>query len=697
MKKFTAIALMLFFMLTSLFFVACGPEQLKTVLSNPLKQEISGLFEKTYYVNKSQDLESSTSGGKGNLNIALLNNFVHAEEENTLADAVAKCNNKIGDIYNNVYAELSSRVDPTGLINLTELNKRGLSSEMLRYNKLFLTTTQVLCDVLGDNIFTSPYLIQDGSYASQFEVSFDKIYHLNHKATNNGQFFGYVATNFKEYEEDKYFCSFVLFEAGSNGENYLRLGYLDTNYGLMMAELCLSGLLEDFETDTNAEVRDFKCAIFGQERYIITTEIDATTLIDFVKNELNFTKQTFLSGIGEKGAKKPTSQQFALMNQKMQNYNYESAYYQTSQVDVRASYTIPDGTTVVEQYSIPATKKVIIPKEVETIKGDPFAYPEYVEEIVFEDADNGALKTVGEGSNNFILNYTKVKNFVLPKTVEKLYLGIFNLITEMELVDISSCTNLTSKEFEELESSGKLNSGKEEFPRLGIYVYDFVKEFNYINTLKLPDANLRLYFSELGGCYTYNEGTIDLPEIPFDYETSANLDVPTRMNVRKNNVEENGFTFCTEVVGNFYYPKLTATMTTDTFMREIIDEYDKFGLKRYIYFYVKNVYAKESIYNEFKEYVESHTQNDDYVTFFKVFEVKMLVESWQGKALYCADGDGYIAKKLDGCTLDENNPDYDKILLSMADGKYGFIITLNDIDKTLTKNLSQNGGYSEVF
>lgn len=42
MKKYTAIALILFFMITSLFFVACGPEQIKTVLSNPLKAEING-------------------------------------------------------------------------------------------------------------------------------------------------------------------------------------------------------------------------------------------------------------------------------------------------------------------------------------------------------------------------------------------------------------------------------------------------------------------------------------------------------------------------------------------------------------------------------------------------------------------------------------------------------------------------------
>ena len=112
---------------------------------------------------------------------------------------------------------------------------------------------------------------------------------------------------------------------------------------------------------------------------------------------------------------------------------------------------------------------------------------------------------------------------------------------------------------------------------------------------------------------------------------------------------------------------------------------------------MKNVYAKESIYNEFKGYVESRTQDDEYVTFLAVFEVKMVVESWQGKTLYCAENDGYIASRLDGCTLDESNPDYDKILLSMADGKYGYVITLDGAGETLTKSDSHYSGYSEVL
>lgn len=126
-------------------------------------------------------------------------------------------------------------------------------------------------------------------------------------------------------------------------------------------------------------------------------------------------------------------------------------------------------------------------------------------------------------------------------------------------------------------------------------------------------------------------------------------------------------------------------------------DFNKFSANRYFYSYVKNVYAKESIYNEFKEYVESHTQNDEHVTFLAAIEVKMVVESWQGKTLYCAEGDGYIASRLDGCTLDKNNPDYDKILLSMAYGKYGFAITLNVTDSKLTKSDSNYGGYSEVY
>lgn len=58
------------------FFIFFNKENITTLKSEPLKQEISGLFEKTYYVNKNQNDASPTNFNSDNDNASQLNNVV---------------------------------------------------------------------------------------------------------------------------------------------------------------------------------------------------------------------------------------------------------------------------------------------------------------------------------------------------------------------------------------------------------------------------------------------------------------------------------------------------------------------------------------------------------------------------------------------------------------------------------------------
>ncbi len=628
-KKFNLFTL--FLMVVTILFVGCSTSKLSdptsTIESNKLKNEITKIFEKTHYVNKaSQDIQPLSL-------MSLRCRAGYAEEgAQGLLQKINNCNASIRGLYDDAYAELNNE-DTTEIIDLTVANKNGITSEMLRHNIMFLTTVQGLCDVVGDDILINTYSMNSGNMNMRYSVKFDVDYSLNMYAEINRSVAGNILTRFKEYETDKVYCSYVFFDTSlEDGKNYMCVGYLDTNYGLMMAEIELTGDFANFETDTKAKVTSFKSCLYDEDKYIVAENTDnLADIISFVQTNLGVNKEVYNASVGNVQTKRLSKAQMNKLDEKTSNYQYESPYYQTSQVNPRKSYTIPEGVTAVTNYTIPATKKLIIPKQVVSISSRAFMYPDLLEEIVFEDAENGALTTLGDENDYFFLSFTKVKSFVCPPTVTKLRLGYFHLATNMQLLDLTQVKGFVLTDY-----------GKEtESPRLNINRFENVQEMGYIKNLKLPkehDIDVSLYY-DLDVSFILGEGT----------KTEHSIYIPKFENVTydrcsdeyKTYVQELGFTYTTNVVENLYI-----------YYREFFSSIKGFSASNLFASSkakVANVYVAESYYTQTETEIKS---KEDAYELTNAITIHMLVENWSNKTVKY--NNVYKIHKLEGCTLSDN-------------------------------------------
>lgn len=635
MKSKTINLLTIFLMFIMIFFVGCNElaDPTSTIESNKLKNEITKIFEKTHYVNKaSQDTQPlsllSLHGGR----------IYALEGTQNLLQKINNCNTGIRGLYDDAYAELNNE-DSTEIIDLTVANKNGITSEMLRHNIMFLTTVQGLCDVVGDDILTNTYSMKSGNMDMRYSVKFDIDYSLNMYAEINSSVAGNILTRFKEYETDKVYCSYVFFDTSLEaGKNYVCVGYLDTNYGLMMAEIELTGDFADFETDTNAKVTSFKACLFDEDKYIVAENTDnLADIIAFVKTNLGVDKSVYNASVENVQTKRLSNAQMNKLEEKTSNYQYESPYYQTSQVNPRKSYTIPEGVTAVTNYTIPATKKLIIPKEVVSISSRALMYPDLLEEIVFEDAQNGALTTLGDENDYFFLSFTKVKNFVCPPTVTKLRLGYFHLATNMELLDLTQVKGFVLT-----------NNGKDtESPELNINRFENIQEMGYIKNLKLPkehDIDISFSYGGLDVSFILGEGTntehsIYIPKL-------SNVTCDRYSNEYKTYVQELGFTYTTNVVENMY-----------VFYREFFSPRKGFSASNLFvnsdtlhtnFAKVANVYVSETYYTQTETEIKS---KEEAYELTNAITVHMLVENWSNKIVKY--NNVYKIHKLEGCTLSD--------------------------------------------
>ncbi len=633
-KRFNLLTLFLIFIM--ILFVGCNKlaDPTSTIESNKLKNEITKIFEQTHYVNRaSQDAQP--------LSLLSLNaGRVYAEEATqNLSEKIDNCNSDIRGLYDDAYAELNNE-DATEIIDLTVANKNGITSEMLRHNIMFLTTVQGLCDVVGDEILINTYSINSGNMDMRYSVKFNTEYSLNMYAETNSSMVGNILTAFKEYETDKVYCSYVFFDTSlEEGKNYVCVGYLDTNYGLMMAEIELTGDFANFETDTNAKVTSFKACLFDEDKYIVAENTDnLADIIAFVQTNLGVNKSVYNASVANIQTQKLSKAQMNKLQEKTSNYQYESPFYQTSQVNARKTYTIPEGVTAVTNYTIPATKKLIIPKEVVSISSRALMYPDLLEEIVFEDAQNGALTTIGDENDYFFLSFTKVKNFVCPPTVTKLRLGFFHLATNMELLDLTQVKGFVLT-----------NNGKEtESPSFNINRYENVKEMGYIKNLKLPkehDIDVSLYY-DLDVGFLLGEGT----------NTEHSIYIPKFSNVTcdrysteyKTYVQELGYTYTTNIVENIYinYREFFSPKRGFSARNLFVNSNSLYFAK------VSNVYVAENCYTQTKNEIKLQEENCQLTDAIPVY---MIVENWSNKNVKY--NNVYKIHKLEGCTLSDTEID----------------------------------------
>ena len=345
----------------------------------------------------------------------------------------------------------------TGLLD--DYNLNYIKGDTLYQGANLAGMFKSMTTVLGDEVFSNTYdLTKIGMPGSVAKLVDGEYYTLYGVSREGKAITSAIQIDFKEYAAGNFVFKLAQYNK-LDGISELHFSYYDSASTAFVATLQGDASVDfktydaDYESFTVAECT---IAIFGNDEYVSDTgngsEHDET-ILKFVKENLNYNNQTYQTLAGISGGKSIGNKEANKIESLMYQNRYVNPYTGTNDnVSVSKEYTIPSDVTVVASASIPATKKLIVPAHVEKILDGPFKYPQYVEEIVFEDPDNGALVQIGNDdivddlggfvyranhSRNFLLSYTKVKNFTLPKTVKKLE-GPIYITTDMEVLDLSN-------------------------------------------------------------------------------------------------------------------------------------------------------------------------------------------------------------------------------------------------------------------
>ncbi|MDE7372540.1 MAG: hypothetical protein K2N18_00595, partial [Clostridia bacterium] len=417
---------------------------------------------------KSAGFTSSASGSKSGAKSAAKNvaYAASASDESTIMT-------NIEGLY-----DLVKTNDNAGLLD--DYNLKYLKGDALYQGANLAALFKSMAQVLGDSVFSTVYKVGEPNTVAKLEAN--EYYTLYGLERGEATVPSAIQIDFKEYDSGKF--SFKLAQYSKmNDVSELRFTYYDSTRVALVVTL-QGDIDEDFNNyDENYAAfsqAEYSIAIFGNEDYVRDSSESAEiseAVMKFAKNHLGFDNNTYknLASIGNSkviGAKESSQ-----IDSKMSQNRYTNPYLGTNgnmNIKVANEYRIPDGVTEVATASIPATKKLIVPAHVEKILDAPFKYPQFVEEIVFEDPDNGSLVQIGDDdyvdyypngefwfrintSRFFLLSFTKVKNFTLPKTVKKIE-GPIYITTDMEVLDLSQYHpdyTLEEDELEDVKESDK--------------------------------------------------------------------------------------------------------------------------------------------------------------------------------------------------------------------------------------------------
>lgn len=479
----------------ALGFAACANKS--TVKTDKFIRVSDGVFASAGY-------SSSSSDNKKTSAIALTKTIA---VDSRSADS--GINAKINELYTAVETDSN-----TGLLD--DYNLNYIKGDTLYQGANLAGMVKSMASVLGDEVFSNVYdLTKIGLPDFVAKLVEGDYYTLYGVAREGNIITSAIQIDFKEYDTEKFVFKLAQYSK-LNDVSELHFSYYDSESVAFVATL-RGDINEDFNTyDENYDsfaVSECTIAIFGSENYVSDTSNGTQhdeTILKFVKENLGYDNQTYKYLAGIRSGKSIGNKEANEIGSLMYQNRYINPYTGTNdKVSVRDEYTIPSDVTEVASASIPATRKLIVPAHVVKILDSPFKYPQYVEEIVFEDPDNGALIQIGDDdivhdfgtwtsrvntSRNFLISYTQIKNFTLPKTVKKIA-GPIYITTEMEVLDLSAY----HPDYELNEDK----RGKEDYT-VSLYTpyynrtYGFFKELGSVNKLYANEEFiLRFYGSDM--------------------------------------------------------------------------------------------------------------------------------------------------------------------------------------------------------
>lgn len=390
-----------------------------------------------------------------------------SDQTKTYAEATAKplfalnrsADNGIADDIENLYDTLKTY---DNAIVLNDYNLNYVKGDALYQGANLVGMFKSIASVLGDEVFSNVYdLTKLGLADSIAKLEATEYYTLYGVTRSGNTVTSAMQIDFKEYDTNKFVFKIAQYDK-LNGVSELHFSYYDSEYAALVVTL-RGDISFDFSNyDENYEalsVVNCTLAIFGSEDYISDknkNEVHDEAILKFAKKNLGFDNQTYKNLVNLNNGQQIGNKEIDAIGSKMYATRYTNPYLGSdSQLNVTVSdeYRIPADITEVATASVPPTKKLIVPAHVKKIADAPFKYPQFVEEIVFEDPDNGSLVQIGDDdttweadgeildifnlSKYFLISYTKVKNFTLPKTVKKIA-GPIYIATEMETLDLSN-------------------------------------------------------------------------------------------------------------------------------------------------------------------------------------------------------------------------------------------------------------------
>lgn len=375
-------------------------------------------------------------GGSGSNNSSVSastdKNIVYASEESRLQTFFEKTNGKMTELVDG---------------KVTENNCKKACAEALKGMVNFGSMVSACVEVVPDFAFEKTYYVPDG-VALCFNI----------KEVSKNSYEIKILVNNNQNEFD---CAFYMFISCENDEpcaEYVSASSDSVDFGIYeQSKGCANGYYSVEETTKNPISLD------GEKRLksFVVLDLSENQLKSFsgentengkVVNDalIDMGFSTQIEDATKLTAQKEIDMETVIeLNEKMKLYSYSSDYVDLDtsspfEISVLDEYVIPDDVTVVKTRSVPACVKLIIPKHVEKIEVSPFMNPEYLEEIVFTNPEDGNLTEIGSPEKDseklFILSYTNVKRFVLPKTVKKMEVRYFRLCCNMELLDLSALT-----------------------------------------------------------------------------------------------------------------------------------------------------------------------------------------------------------------------------------------------------------------
>lgn len=440
--------------------------------------------------------------------------------------------NKLTALYNELATADNTRT-------LDEYHLNYLKGDALFQGANLAGLFKSMAQVLGDEVFGTVYdMSEAGMQSSVAKLEKTDGYTLYGVMYDGSAVASAIRFDFAEYASGKFIFKLVQYDK-LNDVTTLSFSYYDSESTAFVASLEADKQFDYTSYDDKySAFKVTKCKLveFDSESYLdcdgINTEDAEMPLMKFAKECLGYNNGTYAYFATIGTGKSISNKDLNAIGQKVAVSRYVNPYINddNNNVTVRAEYTIPSDVTEVTKASIPATKKLIVPAHVTKILDAALKYPQYLEEVVFEDPDNGSLVQIGDdddvftaengdvldifnNSKQFLISYTKVKNFVLPKTVKKIA-GPIYIATEMDTLDLSAY----HPDYELFDDGKTENEGY----TVSLYTTvvnrenGFYKELGHINKLYVnKDFSVKYYgYNEIRD-YNPDTGKMDV----YEYES----------------------------------------------------------------------------------------------------------------------------------------------------------------------------------